>query len=118
SSAPRPAQGRSPRLPRHPRWSPSARDRGSELFEVRDVALSVVLGVRDRRRPGLLLGPGRLEHAAVLLEEPREVADPLVDPDRVAVLPHGLTRVDHGAFRAEPGHVARELVLLDDGVEA
>src|SRR5262245_26355713 len=83
-----------------------------ELFEVGDVARRVVLGVRDRQRPGLLLGPGRLEHAAVLLEEPREVADPLVDPDRVAVLAHRTVRVDHRALRAEAGDVARELVLL------
>src|SRR3954462_11683300 len=45
-------------LSARPAATRSRGDGGRELLEVRDVPLRVVLGVRDRQRPRLLLGPG------------------------------------------------------------
>src|SRR4029450_9458107 len=45
-------------------------DRLRERLDVVDVALRVLVRVPDRERPRFLLGPRRLEHAAVLLEQP------------------------------------------------
>ena len=90
-----------------------AADRSREFFEVVDVGFRVILGVPHRQRPRLLLGPRRLEHASVLLEQPRQVAQALIDAHGVAVLAHGLRRVDHRALGADAGDVGGQAVPLD-----
>src|SRR4029453_9588036 len=85
-------------------------DRLRERLDVANVALRVLVRMPDRKRPRLLLGPRRLEHAAVLLEQPREVGDAFVDADRIAVLAYRPGRVDYGPLGPPAGAAPRRPV--------
>ena len=91
-----------------PDGAPGHRDGVREPGEVRDEPVDVGVGVLHREQPLLDLAPGRQEDAAVVLDEPVRLPEPVVDAEEVAVLADALALERDAALRADADDVPAE----------
>src|SRR5579884_3330530 len=83
----------------------SAGDRGREAGEVADEPVDVGLVVLDGQQPLLHLPPRRQEHPAVVLDEPVQLVQPVVDAEEVTVFAHRLVPEGDAPLGAHRDHV-------------